>query len=608
MSATERPSADAPPTGVLGHILSVPLWLEAYDPDDLRGDLVAGLTVAVILIPQSMAYALLAGVPPIYGLYASLLPLLVYPLFGTSMHLAVGVIAIDMILVSAGLSRLAEPGTATYVEMAILLALMVGVIQIGMGLARMGFLVHLLSRPVIAGFTSGAALIIVVTQLESIFGLVPAETQHALAHAWDFLGRLEEVRLAPTILSLASLVLILTIHRLRPVWPAALIVVVLGGLVVWALGLQDAGVAVVGGVEGSLPSLRFPNMGLSTLRDLVPTAVALALIQFMTVVSLGRVFGSRGKYEIQPNRELLAVGAANLAGSLFRGLPVSGSFSRTAVNAGAGARSPLSNVVAAISVGLAILFLTPLLAELPVPVLAAIIVVAALGLLDMDELRRLYRVKRRDGGIALLTFLITVGVGVQEGILTGIAASVVAIMYRISRPNMAVLGHLPGTRSFRDLIWSPEARTFEGVRILRVDASFSFANADLVKDMILTLTEGDDPPVKAVILDASSVNDLDTTAASALAAVKEGLQRRGVRLYLGGVKEPVMETIKRADLYDKLGADTFFLSPHRALKRALGDLDETGELGRYLDRVPTDHREEAEEPETPSGPTTGPLI
>jgi SulP family sulfate permease len=530
-----------------------------------------------------MAYAVLAGLPPIYGLYASLLPLLIYPFFGTSRHLAVGVIAIDMLIVAAGLSALAEAGTAEYVELAILLAAMVGLIQILMGIGQLGFVVNLLSRPVIAGFTSAASIIIMFSQLGNFLGIDLPQSQHVYTLIWEAIQRFDGVHGLTMLVGSLALGLLFFFKRWKPLFPAPLLVVALGILGAWGLHLNAEGVAVVGSIPTGLPRPDLPAISLGNARALLPTALTLALVQFMSVISLGKVFAAQHRYSIDPNRELVAIGASNVVGSLFRSLPISGSFSRTAVNAQAGARSPLANIFAALLIGLTLLFLTPLFAYLPIPILAAIIIAASVGLLDVKELRYLLRTKRVDGSIALLTFVVTLLVGIQEGVLTGIAASVVAIMYRISRPNVAVLGHLPGTRSFRDVQRHESAGRIEGILMLRVDASFSFANAEFLKDLILKESQASDHSIRAVIIDASSINDLDTTAAGVLTAVSETLKKRGVDLYFGGMKEPVMRTMRRTDLYDVLGEDHFYLSPHRAVKHLL---ENWGSSEEYLEDVP----------------------
>lgn len=564
----------------LQHI--VPPWLRRYSREALWGDLAAGLTVGVMLIPMSMAYAVLAGVPPIYGLYASLVPLAIYPIFGTSRHLAVGTVAIDMVIVAVGLGAMAEPGTPRYIELAILLAVMVGAIQMLMGLARLGFLVNLLSRPVIVGFTTAAVLIIGFSQLGNLLGVELPRTQQVFVLVWEAIRQAGQIQLWSLLLGVGGIALLIILGRWKRI-PGPLVAVVIGILVVGGLGMDREGVAVVGAIPTGLPTPNLPDLDGSTLQALLPTALALVLVQFLSVMSLGKVFAARHRYWIRPNRELFAIGAANFVGGFFRSLPVSGSFSRTAVNERAGASTPMANVVAAGLVALTLAFLTPLFHFLPVPILAAIIIVGVLSLLDVGEIRYLLRAKRVDGGLAVLTFFATFFIGILEGILIGVVASVVAVMYRLSRPNIAVLGHLPGTRSFRDIRRRGDARPLDDILILRVDASFSFTNAEYLKDFILLRCDEDDAPVRAVVIDASTMNDLDMTAVGVLMFVAEALRERGIELYLSGIKGSSRDVAHRSGLIDAIGDDHFFLSPHRAVKHILAGWDR---LDEYLEAVP----------------------
>ncbi len=570
----------------LGRFVPAAGWLPAYERADLRGDLIAGLTVGVTLVPQSMAYAVLAGLPPTYGLYASLVPLVVYALMGTARHLAIGPIAIEMLIVAEEPGALAEPFTERYIQLAILLAFLVGAIQLAMGAARLGFLVRLLSRPVIAGFTSAAALVIMFSQLGPLLGLALPQTQHLHALLWAAMQQLGRVEVFSTALGLGSIALLAGLARWKPLFPASLFIVVLTTFLTWELGLSDLGVDTVGDIPRGLPVPALPAFSFASAEALAPTALALALVQFMTVMSLGKTFAARHGYSVDANRELWAVGAANLLGGLFRSLPVSSSFSRSALGEQAGVRTPMANVAAAALVALTLLFFTPLFAYLPLPALAALIIVAAYGLFDWRALRTLLYVKRIDGALALLTFAATIILGIQAGLLVGVGASVVAVMYRISRPNVAELGHLPGTRSFRDVRTNEKARRLDEVLLLRVDASFSFANAELLKDLILKQSLPDRPPLEAIIIDASSVNDLDTTAVDVLRTVADTLEARGVGLYFGGVKAPVEEVMRRAGLYDRLGEEHFFLSPHRAVKHVLSDRETELELEDYTETIP----------------------
>ena len=557
-------------------------WLRRYSREALWGDLAAGLTVGVMLIPMSMAYAVLAGLPPIYGLYASLVPLMIYPIFGTSRHLAVGIVALDMVIVAVGLGVVAEPGSPRYIALAILLAMMVGAIQMLMGVARLGFVVNLLSRPVIVGFTSAAVLIIGFSQLGNLLGVELPRTQQVFVLVGEAIRQAGQIHPWSLALGGGGIALLVGLGRWKLLIPGPLVVVVLGTLVVWGVGMDRQGIAIVGVIPTGLPALSLPDLDGPTLEALLPTALALVFVQFLSVISLGKIFAVRHRYWIEPNRELFAIGAANFFGSFFRSIPVSGSFSRTAVNEKAGARTPLANVMAAGVVALTLAFLTPLFHYLPIPVLAAIIIVGVLSLLDVGELRYLIRAKRIDGGLAILTFVATFFIGILQGILIGVIGSVVAVMYRISRPNIAVLGHLPGTRSFRDVRRRLEAQPIEGILMLRVDASFSFANAEYLKNFILQKSQAEDTLVHAVVIDASTMNDLDMTAVGVLIFVAEALREREIDLYISGVKGVSRDVALRSGLVDAVGIDHFFLTPHRAVKHILAGW---GRLDDYLEKI-----------------------
>ena len=557
-------------------------WRPLLSSATWRGDAIAGLTVGVMLVPQGMAYAMLAGLPPVYGLYASLIPLILYPLLGTARHVAIGTVAVDSLLILAGTSMLAEPGTQQYIGYVMVLALLVGVIQIGMGLLRLGFVVNLLSRPVLTGFTSAAALTIAGSQLGPMLGL-----QDRLGPTvWDMvvgaLGRMHDWHVPTIVVGVVAVFLLRLLKRFAHRLPAPLVLVLLGILASVGLSLPAMGVSMVGEVPAGLPSLALPVLSWDTIEALFPTAITLALVQFMSLISLGKLFAAKHRYRVEADQELVAIGVANLAGSFARSMPVSASFSRSAVNEQAGAATPLANVFAALVIGLTALIFTPAFTQLPVPILSAIIVVAVWTLIDIRGMRFLTKAKRVDGIIAVITFFVTLVVGVQQGILTGIAASVVAIMYRISRPRISELGHIPGTRSFRELHRNRETEPIPDVLLLRVDASFSFANATYVEDRIFKAV-AERPDLKAVILDGSSVNDLDTTAAATLFDINRALQLREIAFLMGGFKLPVLATLRACQQDTPFTDDQFFLSPHRAVLHVL----ESTERATYLDHVPS---------------------
>lgn len=566
-------------------VLPILRWLPQYEASDLRSDVMAGLTVGVMLIPQGMAYAVIAGLPPIYGLYAALAPPIVYAALGTSRQLSIGPLAIDMLIIAAGVGALAESGSERYIALAILLAAMAGLMQIAMGFIQFGFVADLLSRPVINGFTAAAALIIGFSQLGNLLGIALPESQYVHILIRDALEQIGEVHFASLALGLGGILIIVSLQRWKATFPSGLVVVVLGTVIAWSLDLEVEGVQVVGDVPQGLPLLEWPGLGASDLRDLLPTAITLALVQFMTIISLGRVFAKRHRYSIDANQELLAIGSANVVGSFFNSPPVSGSFSRSAVNDQAGARSPLANVITALLIGLTLLFLTPLLHYLPLPVLAAIIIVAATGLVDLSEVRTLFQIKRREGFIALFTFICTLIIGIQEGILFGVGASLFAVLYRLSRPNVAELGHIRGTREFRDRRRFPEAYPIAGVLVLRVDAAFSFANAEFFKGFILSKSQQEGSAFRAVIVDGSSINDLDSTAVDALFSIIDELDKRNIELHFTGLIGPVRDLMRRSDLRERLGEDHFHMNPHRAVMHVLRQRDKQdggSRLARYL--------------------------
>lgn len=549
--------------------LTISKWLSDYSSDTFRHDLSAGLTVGVMLIPQGMAYAVLAGLPAIYGLYASLVPLLIYPLFGTSRHLAVGIVAIDMLIVAAGVGLIAEPGTNQYISLVILLGIFVGITQIAMSVARLGFIVNLLSKPVIIGFTTAAPLIISFSQLGNLTGIELHQTQFIYDIIIELTGVWENLHLLTFIIGIAGIALLFTLQKIIPSAPDALILVIISSLVVWGADLDQQGVDVVGSIDTGLPSPMIPSFSFEELRRLVPTILTLSLVQFMNVVTLGRTFASKHNYTISPNRELWAIGTANLLGGFFRSVPISGSFSRSAVNEQAGGQTPLTNIFAAFSIGLTLLFLMPLFYYVPMPALSAIIIVASLGLIEIKQIRYLFRTKERDGYIALFTFVIILLIGIQEGILLGVAASLIGVLIRASRPNVAELGHISGSHFFRDIKRYPEADQIRGLLVLRVDASFSFNNAEYFKEYIISKSEEENRTIEAVIIEGRSINDLDTTAIEALQNVVESLQELHIDLHFAGLKGPVRDIMLRSGLARRLGGSHFHMTTHQAVQYIL---------------------------------------
>lgn len=565
-------------------------WLPTYTKDEFVADTKAGLTIGVIVIPQVMAYAVIAGLSPIYGLYGSLVPLLIYPLFGTSRHLSLGVVATDMIIIASGAGAIAEPGTGEYVSVVLVLAMFAGLIHIALSLLRMGFLVNLLSKPVIFGFTAAAPLIIVFSQLGNILGVDLEQSQYIGIISMQIIEQIERVNFTAMAIGLIGFVMLYLLKKWNPLFPRALVLLVAGGFLVWGLNLQDYGIEVIGPIPSGLPFFDFPSLTVDHLRRLIPTVTTLVLVQLMTVISLGKTYANKYKYPINPNREFFAIGAANFIGSFFQSPPISASFSRTVVSEQAGTRTTLSNVICAAVICLTLLFLTPLFYFIPVAGLSAIIILAALSLIDFDELRYFFRTKPEDGYIAIFTFFSVLLIGIQEGILLGIGGSLFVVLYRSSRPNLAVLGHVQGSRTYRDVTRNPQASPIEEILILRFDASINFNNAEFIKDFIINKSEERNKKIRAVIVDAKSINDLDTTAIEALRSVMETLENWKIDFHFAGMKTPVQKLLLRSGLARSLGGTHFHESTHMAVRYLLEKWDRKDTREQKDDGLEPPHR------------------
>ncbi len=553
-------------------------WFPNYRRNFLRNDLIAGFTVAVMLIPQGMAYALLAGLPPIMGLYAALVPLFVYPFLGTSRQLSVGPMAMDSLLVAAGISLLAEQGTPDYIMLAMALALVVGIIQFLMGLMRLGFLVNFLSQPVISGFTSAAALIIGFSQVKHLLRVEFPGSQQIFTVIWQIFQHLSEVHTLTLLLGLSCLAVLLALKRWRPTWPGALIVIVISTFIVWKFDLHGKGVLIVGNVPQGLPSPKLPKMDADKVLHMIPIAFTIALISFMEAVAIAKKIASQKRYTIDANQELIALGTGNFFAGFFGGYPTGGSFSRTAVNVHAGAQTPLASIFNALAITTTLLFLTPLFYYLPEAALAAIVIVAVIGLIDIREPFRLNKIRQEDAIVLVFAFLMTILLGVRNGILLSVIMSLIVIIRRISHPHVALLGQIPGTTILRNPKRASKAKYIEGLIIFRIDASLYFANVSYLKDKIYESIEQRKSPVKALIIDASSINEIDAPAAEALLEIAEDLALRNIELYFTNVKGLVRDIMRRAGLYQKLGSDHFFFSKKDAVRHFLKENPESSQV------------------------------
>lgn len=555
-------------------------WLPRYNTKKFSGDLMAGLTTGVMFIPQGMAYAVIAGVPPIYGLYAGVIPLLVYPMLGTSKNLSIGPVAIDMLIVAAGVSLLAEPNTDRYITLTILLTMMAGGLQLLMGSARLGAVFNFFSRPVIAGFTLAAPLIIAFSQLNNLLGIDLPQTQYIIVTIEEVFLHFGDIHLQTVFWGGSAIALLAATKFIKPIFPASVIILAASIFLSWLMGAGTNGIQLVRDIPMGLPPFALPEINFQNMGELLPTAVTLALVQFMSVASLGQTFAKRNDYIIDPNHELVAIGASNFLGSLFQSIPVSGSFSRSAASEQANVQTPLANIITSLVIIFTLILLTPLFYYLPMPILAAIIIVSALNLIDISEFKFLYKTKRSEGLIAVFTAVCTLLIGIQEGILLGVVVSMLHILYRYSRPNVAELGIIPGTRLFKDLERHPKAKTVDGVLMLRVDASFSFINADFFRDYIIEKSRERNESTRYVIIDGSAINNLDTTATDQLKSMIGTLENWDIELYITGLKGPVRDVIDKAGLREYLGEDHYFREPHEAVITILKNMDSEDKTSR----------------------------
>lgn len=541
-------------------------WLLRYQRNDLRGDLSAGLIVAIMLVPQGMAYAMLAGLPPVMGLYASTVPLLMYALFGSCRQLAVGPVAMISLLVFAGLSQLADTGSPKYVHLALLLSLMVGALQLAMGLLRMGFLVNFLSHAVISGFTSAAAMIIWLSQVHHLLG-VPASGGHSFLHLLEGLaGHIGKVHFITMGIGLTSVAFLLFFRRKMTNFPAPLVVVAGSTALVYALGLDRLGVKVVGHVPPGLPAFSIPSIGLRELESLLPAALTILLVGFMESISIAKVISAKEKYKVDSDQELKGLGLANLLGSFFSAYPVTGGFSRTAVSYQAGARTGLASMITSVLVLLTLLFFTPLFYYLPNAVLAAIVMVAVMGLVDAEAARRLFRVKKIDGWTLAVTFAATLALGSKLGIFTGVVLSLLVFIFRSAYPHAAELGYLEEEDVFRNIRRFPnKAKVYPEVLILRIDASLYFANMAFVEDWLRKCII-EKPQTKWVIFDLSGVNDVDAVAVDALGEIVDSYSEHGIHFLFAGMKGPLRDLVARAGWEEKYGEAFQYPSLQQALK------------------------------------------
>ena len=532
--------------------------LQGYRREWLRGDLVAGLTVWAVLIPEALAYATIAGVSPVVGLYAAPGALLLYAALGSSRHLVTGPMSATAALSAATVGDLVAGSGGEFVAMTTALAIATGIAALLAGLLRLGFLASFISEPVIKGFIIGLALTILIGQVPKLLGIERGAGDF-FEQLWDVLSSLGEIDGLTLLVGVASLAVVLGLRRFAPVVPGSLAAVALGIAAVELFGLDDEGLDIVGTIESGLPSLGTPDVSLSDYGDLAAGAIGVMLVGFAEGLGAAKTYAARDHYEIDPNRELLGLGGANLASGLSSGMVVNGSLSKTAVNGSAGARTQLSGLIVALLTIVTLLLLTGLFESLPEATLAAIVIAAVIELVDIPALIRLYRIytgrgqrrfalaARADFVAALAAMLGVLVFDTLPGLFIGIGVSLLLLLYRASRPHVAELGAVPGSEGqWGDRARHPENRAAPGVVVLRVDGGLFFANADAVRRRVREAAARDG--VHAIVLDAETIPYVDVTAAEMLAGLAEDLERIGVELVLARDIGPVRDVLRRADV------------------------------------------------------------
>jgi SulP family sulfate permease len=545
-------------------------WIKGYNGKLFQGDLSAGLTVGVMLIPQGMAYAMIAGLPPIYGLYASTLPLIIYALMGTSRQLAVGPVAMVSLLTASGISTLAEQGTDVFIQYAIVLALMVGIIQFLLGLFRLGFLVNFLSHPVISGFTSAAALIIGLSQLQHLIGVKLPRSHHIHVILQEAFKAWPSINGLTLLIGLMGIALILIMKKYFKSIPGQLIAVIFGILVVWGAGLTDHGVLVLGEVPKGLPKIGVPEFTMELVQDLFPIALAISLVSFMESIAVAKAIQARHKnYKVIPNQELISLGLANIGGSFFQSFPVTGGFSRTAVNDQAGAKTGLAAIISALLIVLTLLFLTPLFYYLPKAILASVIMVAVFGLIDYQEAKHLWHSNKTDFFMLITTFVATLSLGIEQGIGIGVILSLTLLIFKTTRPHIAILGKVPNSRFYRNTDRFDNLEVRPDIMILRFDAQLYFANINYFSSKIDEFVEQKGKGLKLIIINAESINNMDSSAVKAVEDIVMDYRAQGIGFAFASVKGPVRDAMSKAHLIEKIGENYFYMS----IQDAIDDFD-----------------------------------
>ena len=572
-------------------------WIgELKNPKVLRADIVAGITVALVLVPQSMAYAQLAGLPAYHGLYASFLPGVVAALLGSSRQLATGPVAVVSLMTASALEPLAAGNPEGYLAYAVMMALMVGVFQIALGLLRLGVLVDFLSHPVVVGFTNAAAIIIGTSQIGKLFGVSVEKSAHTYETVWNTLvAASQDAHLLTVYMAILALGIMILLRRFAPRAPAVLVAVAVTTLISWWLNLEEKGLGVVGAIPEGLPPLSLPEIDVQTMLHLVTTTIAIALIGFMEAISIAKAMAASTRQRLDSNQELIGQGIGNLFSAFSSGYTVSGSFSRSAVNLSAGAITGFSSIVTGAVVGITLLWLTPLLYHLPQATLASVIIMAVINLIKIKPIREFWRVQPHDGIVAIATFALTLvwAPHLDKGIMVGVLLSLGLYLYRTMRPRIAELSRDPdGT--LRDARVRG-LKTCDYISVIRFDGSLYFANAGYFEETVLQ-NVASKPDVKFVILDAEGINSIDASGEEMLHTLATRLHASGVDLLVARAKKQLMDIFRRTGYVENLGKNHFFRLRTHAFNYAWKQLADRHSADTCPIKVPMPLESDAEAP------------
>ena len=560
------------PKRVLHRLFPFLDWTKGYQLATFKSDALAGLTVAVVLIPQAMAYAILAGMPPVFGLYAAAITPMAGALWGSLRQLSTGPIAIMSLLVLTTLTPIADPGSAQFVELAFVLAFMVGVLYLGIGIFGLGVVMYFISHSAVKGFTSAAALIIIATQLPHFLGVPVPRHEYIFPMLVDLLKRLPSIHGPTAAVGLLSFGMIYSIKKYRKNWPAGLIVLVIISGLLAVFELHEKGIAIVGKIPGGMPRLHVPLPDAEIISSLLGPAVVMALVSFAETYSVGKAISAETKQKVDVDQEFIGQGLANLVGSFFQGYPVSGSFSRTAINFTAGAKTGMSSVVASLSVILTLLFLTPLLTYIPRAALAALVMSAVLMLFHPREVFSLWRMNRHDGIVALSVFILALSAKPDYALLIGVLISLIFFLWKTMHPRIVRVSKDPELNMFinADAYQKPGCPQ---ILQLRSDNAIYFANAEYTIEHIVERLDEQATPVKFLLLDFQAVGFIDITGVDELRVLFDELKTRGVGLTFVNVRLPVKKVFASSGFLSQLNSDSLLVNSGEAITLLFGQID-----------------------------------